>query len=80
MTITRPASAGVRRTWFRPAPECLLGTAAVPQAAPAQRPGSKRAVRIAAAIVLIAALAAAGVAERTAITFRRGRVHHCQGM
>ena len=67
MTITRHASAGARRTWFRPAPRCLLGTPAGPDAAPAQRPGGKRVARIAAAIVAIAALAAAGVAGRAAV-------------
>jgi len=58
MTITRHASADARRTWFRPAPRCLPGTTASPDAAPAQRPGSKQAARIAAAIVAIAVLAA----------------------
>jgi putative heme transporter len=70
MTITRHASAGARRTWFRPPPRCLLGTTAGPAAAPAQRPGSKHAVRIAAVIVAIAALAAlaaAAVAGRAAV-------------
>ena len=67
MTITRHASAGARRAWFRPAPRCLLGTTAGPAAAPAQRPGSRQAARIAAAIVAIAALAAAGVAGRAAV-------------
>ena len=62
MTITRHASAGARRTWFRPAPRCLLGTTTDPDATPAQRQGSKQAVRIAAAAVSIAALAAAGAA------------------
>ena len=62
MTITRHASAGARRTWFRPAPRCLLGTTAGPDAAPAQRPGNKQVARIAAAIVATVALAAAGVA------------------
>jgi hypothetical protein len=62
MTITRHASAGARRTWFRPAPRCLLGTTAGPDATPAQRRGSKQAVRIAAVTVSIAALAATGVA------------------
>jgi len=54
MTITRHASAGARRTWFRLAPRCLLGTTAGPDTAPSQRPGSKQAARIAAAIVAIA--------------------------
>ena len=67
MTITRHASAGARRTWFRPAPRCLPGTTTGPDAAPAPRPGSKQAARIAAAIVAIAALAAAGVAGWAAV-------------
>jgi len=67
MTITRHASAGARRTWFRPAPRCLLGTTAGPDAAPAQRPGNKQVARIAAAIAAIAAMAAAGVAGRAAV-------------
>ena len=67
MTITRHASTDARRTWFRPAPRCLPGITASPDAAPAQRPGSKQAARIAAAIVAIAALAAAGVAWRAAV-------------
>ena len=62
MIITRHAPAGARRTWFRPAPWCLPGTAADPDAAPAQRPGGKQVARITAAIVAIAALAAVGVA------------------
>ncbi len=66
MTITRLAAAGTRRTWFRPAPRCLLGTAA-----PAgRRRGSPHAARTAAAIVALAAVAAltvAGLAERTAV-------------
>src|ERR1700751_1907253 len=67
MTITRHASAGARRTWFRPAPRCLLGTTAGPDAASAQRPGSKQVARIAAAFVAMAALAAAGVAAQAAV-------------
>ena len=67
MAITRHASAGARRTWFRPAPRCLPRTTAGPDAAPPQHPGSKSATRIAAAIVAIAALAAAGVAGRAAV-------------
>ena len=43
------------------------GTTAGPDAAPAHRPGSKQAARIAAAIVAIAAVAAAGVAGRAAV-------------
>ena len=70
MTITRHASAGARRTWFRPATRCLLGTTAGPDAIPAQRRGSKQAVRIAAVTVSIAALAATGVAG----VARRGAV------
>jgi putative heme transporter len=67
MIITRHASAGVRRTRFRPAPRCLLGTTAGPDAAPAPRPRSKQVAHIGAAIVAIAALAAAGVAGRAAV-------------
>src|SRR6201989_3605338 len=67
MTITRHASAGARRTWFRPAPRCLPGTTTGPDAAPAPRPGSKLAARIAAAIVAIAALSTAGFAGRAAV-------------
>jgi putative heme transporter len=67
MTITRHSSAGARRTWFRPAPRCLLGTTPGPDAALAlRRRGRKQAARIAAAIVAIAALAAVGVAGRSA--------------
>jgi hypothetical protein len=52
MTITRHASAGARRTWFRRAPRCLLGTTAFPDAAPARRRwGNKHVARIAAAMV-----------------------------
>ncbi len=68
MTITRLASAGTRRTWFRSAPRCFSGTIAGPHAAPALRlPGSKHAARIAAATVAVAALAVAGVAERAEV-------------
>jgi uncharacterized membrane protein YbhN (UPF0104 family) len=68
MTVTRPASAGARRTWFRPAPVCLLGTTAGPEAAPARRRwGSRHVARVAAAIVAVAALAATGVAGRAAV-------------
>ena len=66
MTITRLAVAGARRTWFRPAPRCLPGTPA-----PAgRRRGSKHAAHTGAAIVALAAVAAltaAGWAERTAV-------------
>ncbi len=68
MTITRLASAGTRRTWFRSAPRCFSGTIAGPHTAPARRlPGSKHAARIAAATVAVAALAVAGVAERAEV-------------
>jgi uncharacterized membrane protein YbhN (UPF0104 family) len=67
MTITRHSSAGARRTWFRPAPRCLLGTTPGPDAALAlRRRGRKQAARIGAATVAIAALAAVGVAGRSA--------------
>ena len=66
--MTRHASSGARRTWFRPAPGRLQGATAGPDAAPAhRRPGSKQVARIAAAIVAIAALAAAGAAGRAAV-------------
>jgi putative heme transporter len=80
MTITRHASAGARRNWFRPAPRCLLGTTAGPAAAPAQRPGSKQAVRIAAAIVSIVALAAAEVAGRAAVATAFTVLGHLHGL
>jgi putative heme transporter len=68
MTVTRPASAGARRTWFRPGQVCLLGTTAGPDTAPARRRwGSRHVARVAAAIVAVAALAAAGVAGRAAV-------------
>jgi putative heme transporter len=67
MTIIRHASADARRTWFRPAPRCLLGATAVPDAAPARRPAKKQVARIVAAIVAIAALAAVGFAGRAAV-------------
>ena len=68
MTITRHASAGARRTWLRPAPRCLPGTTAGPDAAPARRRSAhKHVARTAAAMVAVAALAAAGVAGRPAV-------------
>jgi putative heme transporter len=67
MTITRFASAGMRRTWFRPVPRCLPGATVGPDAAPAQRARSKQVARIAAATVAVAALSAAGVAGRAAV-------------
>ena len=45
MTITRLASAGTRRTWFRPAPRCLLGAAAPGAALARGRRGSKHVAR-----------------------------------
>jgi uncharacterized membrane protein YbhN (UPF0104 family) len=66
MTITRLAAARTRRTWFWPAPRCLLGTAAPAR----RRRGSKHVARTAAASVALAAVTAltvAGVAERTAV-------------
>ena len=67
MTITRHTSTGARRTWFRPAPRCLLGTMPGPDAAlTLRRRGRKQAARIGAATVAIAALAAVGVAGRSA--------------
>jgi uncharacterized membrane protein YbhN (UPF0104 family) len=67
MTITRFASAGARRTWFRLIPRCLPGAITGPDAAPAQRARRKQVARIAAATVAVAALSAAGVAGRAAV-------------
>jgi putative heme transporter len=67
MTITRFASAGARRTWFRLIPRCLPGATTGPDAAPAQRARRKQVARIAAATVAVAALSAAGVAGRAAV-------------
>ena len=68
MTITRLASAGARRTWFRPAPRRLVATAGGRDTAPGRRRrGSKTVARIAAATVAFAALAAVGVAERAEV-------------
>jgi pimeloyl-ACP methyl ester carboxylesterase len=74
MTVTRLASAGARRTWLRPAPRCLPAPLCLPDAtagpstAPVRRRwGSKRVTRIAAAALAVAALAAAGTAERTPV-------------
>ena len=67
MASTRLPTVGTRRTWFRPAPRCLLGTAAAPTR---RRRGSKRVARTAAASVTLAAVTAltvAVVAERTAV-------------
>ena len=67
MTITRPASAGRRRTCLRPAPR-RVDTAAVPGTVPALRPrGSKRVARTAATAFAAAALAVAGVTKRAAL-------------
>ncbi len=68
MTITRLASAGTRRTWFRLAPRCHVATTVGRDTAPARRlPGSKHAARIAAATVGLAALTVGGVAERAEV-------------
>ena len=67
MTVTRPASAGARRTWLLLAPPRCADAGAAPDAAPAQRRGSRQVARIAAAIAAIAAVAAAGVAGRAAV-------------
>jgi putative heme transporter len=68
MTVTRPASAGARRTWLRPGPPGRAGAAAPPDIAAApQRRGGKRMARTAAAAVAVAALAAAAVTERAAL-------------
>ncbi len=67
MTITRPASAGRRRTWLRPAPR-RVDTAAVPGTVPAPRlRGIKRVARTAATAFALAALAVAGVTKRAAL-------------
>src|SRR3984885_7980219 len=67
MTSPRHASAGARRTRLRPAPRCLPGTTAGPDAAPARRRSAhKHVARIATAMVAVAALAAAGVTGRPA--------------
>jgi uncharacterized membrane protein YbhN (UPF0104 family) len=68
MTVTRPASAGARRTWLRTGPPgCgvprALGTAAAPR-----RPGGKRMARTAATALAVAALAAAAVTARAGLT------------
>jgi putative heme transporter len=69
MTVTRPESAGARRTWLRPIPRCGDGTAAArgTVAAP-QRRGGQRLARATAAAIAVAALAAAGVTGRPALT------------
>ncbi len=68
MTITRPETAGLRRTWLRPAPAGRISAGAVPGTAPApQRRGSKRVARAVAAAFAVAALAGAGVTERSAL-------------
>ena len=69
MTVTRSESAGARRTWLRPPPPYRAGTAAAPDAAGAsQRPVGKHLVRAVAAAFALAALAAAGVTQRAALT------------
>jgi pimeloyl-ACP methyl ester carboxylesterase/uncharacterized membrane protein YbhN (UPF0104 family) len=78
MTITRLAAAGTRRTRLRPAPRCLLGTAAAP--APRRR-GRRHGARTAAAGVTLAAVTAvavAGVAERTAVAASFTVLDHLQ--
>ena len=66
MTVTRPVSAGSRRTWLWPAP-ASVGTAAAPDTSAAPRRSvGKRVARTAAAIA-VAGLAAAGIAERAAL-------------
>jgi pimeloyl-ACP methyl ester carboxylesterase/uncharacterized membrane protein YbhN (UPF0104 family) len=68
MTVTRPASAGARRTWRRPAQPGRAGTAAAPGSAPAaRRRGGKRLARATVAAFAVAALAAAGVTGRAAV-------------
>jgi uncharacterized membrane protein YbhN (UPF0104 family)/pimeloyl-ACP methyl ester carboxylesterase len=66
MTVTRPASA---RTWLRSAPPCGTGTAAARAIAAApQRSGGQRLARATAAAIAVAALVAAGVTGRAALT------------
>src|SRR5580658_945375 len=67
MTITRFASAGARRTWFRLIPRSLPGATTGPDTGSAQRARSKQVARIAAATVAVAALSAVGVAGRAAV-------------
>jgi putative heme transporter len=68
MTITRPASAGRRRTWLLPAPRRRVDTFAVPGTVPTPRPrGGKRVARIAVTAFAAAALAVAGVTNRAAL-------------
>jgi pimeloyl-ACP methyl ester carboxylesterase/uncharacterized membrane protein YbhN (UPF0104 family) len=68
MTITRPASAGMRPTWLPPAPPGRIGTAAGPGVVPGpQRRGSKRVARAAAAGIAVAALAGTAVTERATL-------------
>ena len=69
MTVTRPASASAGRTWLRPAPPCGTGTAAARAIAAApQRRGGQRLARATAAAIAVAALVAAGVTGRAALT------------
>jgi uncharacterized membrane protein YbhN (UPF0104 family) len=65
MTITRPESAGPRRTWLPPAPAARIGASAVQGTSPAPRGrGSKRVAGATAAAIAVAALAGAGVTRR----------------
>ena len=76
MTVTRPASPGAHRTWFRPPPRCLLGPMAGPDAAPARRRETAHHVaRMAAAAAVVAALAAAGGTTVAGSVAVLGHVH-----
>jgi pimeloyl-ACP methyl ester carboxylesterase/uncharacterized membrane protein YbhN (UPF0104 family) len=69
MTVTRPGSASAPPTWLRPAPPCGAGTAAArATAAASQHRGGQRLARATAAAIAVAALAAAGVTGRDALT------------
>src|SRR6185437_10324641 len=69
MTVTRPASARARRTWLQPPPPCGAGTAAARATAAApQRRGGQRLARVTASAIAVAALVAAGVTGRAALT------------
>jgi putative heme transporter len=68
MTLTRSVSADQRRMPPRPPAPRQAGPSAGPGTAPAPRHrASKRLVRVAVAVIAMAALAAAGVAERAAV-------------
>lgn len=77
MTVIRPAAANRRRARLRPAPTGRPGTAPAPHTAGA--PGRSRKVRIAriaAALGAVAAVAGAGVAERSVAAASFARLGH----